>query len=112
MNKDSLSFQQLLERDAAKIREAHKARVKDKLEPEWVVLAEFGMYYGWQAIVAVRNDEITFQDMNKLLAGARQITATHRYNNIIDNYVAVIAPHDKAKSFKQTLKGIKDTFNE
>ena len=99
-----------MERDASKIKELKKSRENKKIEPEWVLLAEFGLFFGWQAVVDAREDKISFQEMHKLVIAARRIESTNRYNRIIDNYVAVIAPHDKGKAFKSTLKGIKDTW--
>lgn len=110
MNKELPTLQELLERDALKIKELSKSREKSKIEPEWVLLAEFGLFFGWQAVVDARNDKISFQEMNKLLSAARRIESTNRYNRIIDNYVAIAAQYDKGKALKATLKEIKNTW--
>lgn len=112
MNKELPTLQELLERDADKITEIKRARSKKKVEPEWLLLAEFGLYFGWQAVQDVRQDKISFDEMNKLLAATRSIDAINRYNRVMDNYAAIIAPHDKGKALKQTLKGIKDTWQQ
>lgn len=104
------NLQELLERDADKIAEIKKFRDKSKLEPEWLLLAEFGLFFGWQAVIDARQDKISFDEMNKLLAAARRLDSMNRYNRVIDTYTAVIAPHDKGKALKQTLKGIRDTW--
>lgn len=106
------TFQELLERDAEKIKEIGKSLNKARLEPEWLILAEFGSYFGWQAVMDVRNDNITFQEMHKLLAASRRLESIRRYNNVMDTYAANIAIHDKGKALKQTLKGIKDSWHE
>lgn len=36
-------------------------------------LAEFGYYYGWQAIQDVRENKISIDEMNVLLEGARKV---------------------------------------
>lgn len=112
MSNELPTFQDLLERDAEKIKEMRKVRSDSKIEPEWVMLAEFGMYFGYQALQDVRHDVISFAEMNKLLTAARRLEALKRYNNVIDSWTVTIAPHDKSKAVKQTLKGIKDSLNE
>ena len=112
MNSESPTLQELLERDADKIKASSRGRDKNKLEPEWVLLAEFGLYFGWQAVQDVRQDNISFSEMNKLLAAARQAESTKRYNRVMDQYATAIAPHDKGKALKQTLKGIRSTWQQ
>lgn len=111
--KDELpTFDELLQRDADIIQESHKSREKSRLEPEWVLLAELGLHFGWQAVMDVREDKISFAEMNKLLAAARRLDSMNRYNRVMDTYVANIALHDKGKALKQTLKGIKETWQQ
>lgn len=115
MSNELPTFDELLQRDADKIEEIKKVvngRKKSKVEPEWLLIAEFGLYFGWQAVLDVRNDVISFGEMNKMLAATRSIKATERYNRVIDAYAASIALHDKGKALKQTLNGIRDTINE
>lgn len=51
----------------------NEARKGMKISPEIYATAEFGYYYGWDAIQAVRNNEITLDEMNTLLEGARKV---------------------------------------
>lgn len=58
-------------------------RVADKLSqkglaisPEIFITAELGYYYGWEAIQAVRDNDITLDEMNVLLEGARKVWYT------------------------------------
>lgn len=46
-----------------------------KVNPEWFNLAEFGYYFGWQAIRDVRENKIALEEMTLLLAGARKVWA-------------------------------------
>lgn len=110
MSNELPTLQELLERDKAVIKKATNVRKSRELEPEWILLAEFGLFFGWQAVQDVRNDNISFAEMNKLLAAARRIDSQNRYNKVMDMYAATIAVHDKGKSLKQTLKGIKDSW--
>lgn len=112
MSNELPTLQELLQRDADKISEIKRSRDRNKIEPEWLLLAEFGLYFGWQAVQDVREDKISFQEMNKLLAAARRIDSMNRYNKVMDQYVTIIAPHDKGKALKQTLKGIKESWQQ
>lgn len=112
MNNENPSLNELLERDKDLIQELEKARDGGKVEPEWVLLAEFGLYFGWQAVKDVREDNISFQEMNKILSAARKIRAMNRYNEVMDIYLAYAAVHDKkgAAALKETLKSLKRTW--
>lgn len=75
------SILDLMPKDEA---EKLKARAKRRLErtqvvkgqkvsPEVYMLSEFGYYYGWQAVMAVRSNEIDMDEMQALLEGARKV---------------------------------------
>lgn len=44
-----------------------------KVNPQIYLVAEFGYYYGWQGIQAVREDKLSFDEMFALLEGARKV---------------------------------------
>ena len=44
-----------------------------KVNPQIYLTAEFGYYFGWRGVQAVRNDEIDFNEMFALLEGARKV---------------------------------------
>lgn len=47
-----------------------------KISPEVYMTCEFGYYYGWTAIEAIRNNEITLEEVSVLLEGARKVWYT------------------------------------
>lgn len=104
MSEDKLTLEQLLERDKDKIGELSKLKSATEIDPEWLLLAEFGSYYGYQAIVDVRKNVISAEDMQQLLAGARRIENLNRYNRIIDQYTAFAAT--QTKGGVKALKGL------
>lgn len=112
MNNEKPSLEELLERDKEAIEQLQKAREGGKVEPEWVLLAEFGLYFGWQAVKDVREDRLSFEELNKMLSAARKIKAMNRYNEVMDIYLAYAAVHDKkgAAALKETLKSLKRTW--
>lgn len=54
-------------------RMAHRDDIDNKISNEMFILAEFGYYYGWQAVQAVRNNDISMTEMYALLEGARKV---------------------------------------
>lgn len=54
-------------------RMVHRDDFDNKISNEMFILAEFGYYYGWEAVQAVRNNDITMQEMYALLEGARKV---------------------------------------
>lgn len=77
-----------------------------KVSPEIYMLSEFGYYYGWQAVMAVRDNEITFDEMNVLLEGARKVW----YSKLIETGgVNTIAGSFKTKgSYNDAMKPYTD----
>lgn len=45
----------------------------NRIPNEVYIVAEFGYYFGWEGIRAIRNDEITLAEANALLEGARKV---------------------------------------
>lgn len=113
MNK-APSLQELLERDKDVIEQLQKKRKSSAIEPEWVLLAEFGLHFGWEAVRDAREDKISFAEMNKLLAASRALKAAERYNVILDIYTANAAVHDKkgATALKETLRDLKNKWQQ
>lgn len=51
----------------------HRDDLDNKISNEMFILSEFGYYYGWDAIMAVRNNLISMQEMYALLEGAKKV---------------------------------------
>lgn len=101
--------------DRAKIIERYEKRVaqnqkaeENKITNEIYLLAEFGYYYGWQAVLSVRNNEISIHEMYALLEGARKVW----YKKLLEQgqmtTTACIVPHtkkgDRNKAFNEGMK--------
>lgn len=86
---------ELTPQELAKVQRTRARSEVSKLEPEWEIVAEFGYYYGWEAIAAILNNEISFEIVERLLRGARRV----RYGKVIDyavaTEVAVASAHSK-----------------
>ena len=103
------TLQDLLERDKHKIAENARKRIGTPVDPEDEMLAEFGLYFGWGAVWAVKTNAITATDMHSLIAGARRVNAANRYNKSIDMYYAFAASQSEqgGKAFNEHLGDLK-----
>lgn len=114
MNND-LTLQELLERDADKIGELKRARNGNKVDPSWLMIAEFGLYFGWEAAKEVMdNPNFPYEKMVELLKAARTVRAVDRYNFITDIHLAVAAAQGGKdnKAAKELDKILKDLENK
>ena len=71
-----------------------------------LLLAEFGKYYGWQAIRDVLADEVSYETFIALLNAGRSLAIRDRILHVNDMYVAVGASQAKKgdKVLKQYVK--------
>lgn len=78
----------------------------DGVTPEMFSIAEFGINYGWSAVVAIKNNEITFKEMQELNAAAKKVWYTRLIDKSHGNLIAVNAAmsQDAAGIFNQNIK--------
>lgn len=88
--------------DLAKVQRARARGDKTKVNAPWLYLAEFGYYYGWQGIEAIRNNEITKAEADKLLSGARKVWSMKVYDYATANLIGSASANSKKPS--QTFK--------
>lgn len=88
-------------------RMANRSEYDNEISNEVYVLAEFGYYYGWDAVMAVRNNLISMQEMYALLEGARKVWYTKLVETGRMTVTSVASPMAKnpQSAFK---KGMKD----
>lgn len=97
--------------DRQKMIERFQARTapngsKNKISNEMFLLADFGLMYGWQAVVAVRNDEITWEEMFALLEAGHKVQSAHILDDGVMTTTAIGSAFGKNKAESQR------TFNE
>lgn len=63
--------------------------IKNKISPEMYMLAQFGLMYGWQAVMDVRNNLITGEEMFALLEAGQKVQATQQIEHGISTSVAI-----------------------
>lgn len=74
------------EKDKAKMlafKLANQKAQSEMISREWLSLCELGFYYGWEAIKAFQNEEITIDQMHMYINGARKIHSRHVYDNLV-----------------------------
>lgn len=81
-------------------------RQKNKISNEMYILAEFGMMFGWDAIMAVRNNEITGEEMFALYEAGKKVQAVNALDDKRGTSTAISASFSKhAQSvFAQGMK--------
>lgn len=83
--------------EAAKVARTRKRHEKRSIDPEDLFIAEFGYYFGWEGIQAIRIDRtLSLADAKALLDGARKVW----YQKIIDTAVATYTANAASQSKK------------
>lgn len=103
------SLQDLLDKeDPDKLAKIAKITEGTRVDPEDELVAELGIYFGWEAIVAVKSNVpwLTIDVVQTLVNGARKINAANRYNRVIDMRYSSNAD---AKEFNKHLSNIRKT---
>lgn len=99
--------------DRKKMVERYQARVapngtKNKISNEMFLLADFGIMYGWQAVMAVRNNEITWEEMFALLEAGHKVQSTHELDDAVMTTTAIGTAFSKKgqaqKHFNQGMR--------
>lgn len=81
-----------------------------KVDPEWMLLAELGLMYGWQALIDAKEDRISGSEMMMLISAGRKIQSGYQYDQTLSAFIGNIAATSKnpgaqfGKLTKQMLK--------
>lgn len=68
---------------------------KNKISSEMYILAEFGMMFGWDAIMAVRNNEITGEEMFAIYEAGKKVQAVNALDDKRGTSTAISATFSK-----------------
>lgn len=96
--------------DLAKVASARGSREKQEVDPEWLLIAEFGHFYGWGGVQAILQNEITGEEMIQLLSASRKLKAKDMSNAATANFIANISADSKTpgQNFKKLIKPYED----
>lgn len=62
---------------------------KNKISNEMFLLADFGIMYGWEAIMAVRNNKILPEEMFALVEAGHKVQSVHELDDAIATTTAI-----------------------
>lgn len=83
---------------------------KIKVSPEWRMIAEFGYYFGWEAVKDVRDKTsgLTGEEMRVLLEGAKRVWAEKEYEMAQVMFIATASANSKkpVAKFRELTKDI------
>lgn len=77
MNKTPVKVLQPSKEDELKLAQFNKSSTV--VDDEWMLLAEFGKAYGWEAYQAAKNDEVSLQEMMILIEANRRLEYKDQY---------------------------------
>ncbi len=104
-------YLEISEADLEKIQKRKDTDELAKVPTAWRLLGEFGTYYGWEAMIAVRNNEIDSLEFNYLLATGRKLWAGRMLDEASVYFTALVA--SKSKKPRQVMeKGLKNFREE
>lgn len=89
-----------------KERTANK-NINNKISSEMYMLAEFGLMFGWQAVIDVKNDTITGEEMFALLEAGRKVLANRQVEHGVSTSVAIGSQFSKHpnQEFEKGMRG-------
>lgn len=89
--------------DLAKVQRRKQIEADGKVNDVWLFLAEFGYYFGWEGIKAVREDKnFTMDEAVKLIKGARKVWSAKVYDHATASFIGSVSGQSKKPS--QTFK--------
>jgi len=81
--------------------------INNKISSEMYMLAEFGLMFGWQAVIDVKNDTITGEEMFALLEAGRKVLANRQVEYGVSTSVAIGSQFSKHPN-QEFEKGMRD----
>lgn len=84
--------------------------INNKISSEMYLLAEFGQMYGWEAIMSIKKDEITGEEMFALLEAGRKVLANRAIEHGVTTSVAIGSQFSKHPNtvFDRGMKEFKE----
>lgn len=81
--------------------------INNKISSEMYMLAEFGLMFGWQAVMDVKNDTITGEEMFALLEAGRKVLASRVVEHGVSTSVAIGSQFSKHpnQTFDKGMRG-------
>lgn len=89
-----------------KIAKRKTIQKEQEVDDEWALVAEFGLYFGWEAVKEVLNDDISKDLLLALVLGARKVRSIDRYEATQGMFLAHVSTKSKkpADTFMKVTK--------
>lgn len=96
--------------DLAKVQRNRRLREpRVKVNDTWLFIAEFGYYFGWEGIKALRFDKsFSMDEAEMLLKGARKVWASKVYDSATASFIGSASAQAKkpVQAFKKATSDI------
>lgn len=114
MPKQKNKYLQLKPEDLKRIEEKQSIKEANKIDDEWVALAEFGFMFGWEAIKDIDRNVISKSAFMMLLRAGRKVMAIRRFDNTESMFLANVSSQSKesVKTFKKLTDKMLKEANE
>lgn len=91
-----------------KVAKSRARNESTKVDENWLFIAEFGYYYGWDGVQAILENEIGMDVANILLAGARKVWNGHLYDHATASLIGAASARSKKpnQTFKKATRDI------
>ena len=83
---------------------------RNRINNEVYLIAEFGSYYGWDGVMAIRNNEITLEEVYLYLEASRKVEYARLVERTNATRIAMESanpfakPNEKTKFYKDSMK--------
>jgi hypothetical protein len=88
-----------------RLKERHQVA---SIDPEWYFIGQFGMYYGFEGVMAILDNKISMEVANKLMLVAQKIDYKRQYNDMQAVFVGSgsVSSKKPAQTFKKLTKDL------
>lgn len=93
---------ELTQDELDKVAATRAKRESTKVDENWLFISEFGYYFGWAGVQAIRNNEISMEEASMLLAGARKVWSGKLYDHAMSAFIGAASANSKKPN--QTFK--------
>lgn len=106
---ESKKYLEISQEDLLKIQRSKSLKEKKaKVNDVWLYIAEFGYYFGWEGVMAIRNNEIPLEEADLLLLGARKVWSGKLYDHMSASFIGTVSANSRkpVKTFKSATREI------
>lgn len=103
---------ELTEEELARVARRKQQDEKTKVSPEELFISEFGLYFGWQGVKALMDNEIDMHSATTLVAGVRKVKARDMTDLAMAVFTASAAAQSGKKAQSVLSKGLREFIKQ